>query len=103
MLRSSFRRVLPPLLLIALTLPSVALAQRRRTPVRKPPAVATKTENADMTCPESLGTGVKTGASYCFVLAGRAPAQGVLVTIPRHAGTATLMFELHNRHTYSEE
>ena len=37
------------------------------------------------------------------MLAGRDPAQGVLVTIPAHTGTATLTFDLHNRHTYSEE
>ena len=39
----------------------------------------------------------------CFVLAGREPAQGVLVTVPPHTGAATLMFDLHNRHTYSDE
>ena len=27
----------------------------------------------------------------------------MLVTIPPHTGAATLMFDLHNRHTYSEE
>jgi hypothetical protein len=27
----------------------------------------------------------------------------VLVSIPPHAGSATLTFDLHNRHTYSEE
>jgi hypothetical protein len=54
-------------------------------------------------CPESLGAGVRTSATYCFVLAGRDPAQGVIVTIPRHTGPATLIFNLHNRHTYSEE
>ncbi len=53
--------------------------------------------------PETLGTGVKTGAVFCFVLAGRDPAQGVLVTIPPHTGPATLLFDIHNRHTYSEE
>ena len=37
------------------------------------------------------------------MLAGRDPAQGVLVTIPPHTGPATLTFSLHNRHTYSEE
>ncbi len=42
-------------------------------------------------------------ASYCFVLAGRDPSQGVLVTVPAHTGDATLMFNLHNRHTFSEE
>jgi hypothetical protein len=50
-----------------------------------------------------LGRGVRTGASFCFVLAGRDPAQGVIVSIPPHAGPATLTFSLHNRHTYSEE
>ena len=62
-----------------------------------------KTEPAVVQCRESLGVGVRTKASYCFVLAGRDPAQGVLVTIPPHDGTATLIFDLHNRHTYSEE
>ena len=47
--------------------------------------------------------GVKTKASFCFVLAGRDPAAGVLVAIPPHTGEATLLFDLHNRHTYSEE
>jgi hypothetical protein len=46
---------------------------------------------------------MKTGASYCFVLAGRDPAEGVIVTLPPHSGPATLIFDLHNRHTYSEE
>ena len=80
-------------------------AQRRRTPARKPvPAPPPmKMEAAQPKCPETLGTGIRTGASYCFVLAGRDPAQGVLVSIPPHTGPATLVFNLHNRHTYSEE
>ena len=87
--------------------PTVRLYQSRRTPAApksKPaPPPAPKTEPAEIKCSELLGTGVKTSASFCFVLAGRDPAQGVLVTIPPHAGTATLTFSLHNRHTYSEE
>jgi hypothetical protein len=80
-----------------------ASAQRRTTrkPAPKPPAL--KTEPAKVQCPESLGVGVRTKQSYCFVLAGREPAEGVVVTIPSHAGPATLIFDLHNRHTYSEE
>ena len=79
-------------------------AQRRRTPARKPaPPAPPKVEPAQLKCPEQLGKGVKSGASYCFVLAGREPAQGVIVAIPPHAGPATLRFTLHNRHTYSEE
>jgi hypothetical protein len=54
-------------------------------------------------CSELLGTGIKTHESFCFVLAGRDPAQGVLVTVPPHTGLATLTFNLHNRHMYSEE
>ena len=74
-----------------------------RKPKPKPVPVKPKTEPAKVTCPESLGIGVKTGASYCFIIAGSDPALGVLVTIPPHTGEATLSFDLHNRHTYSEE
>ena len=82
-----------------------AARQRRQTPTapKSKPAPAPKTEPAEIKCSELLGTGVKTSASFCFVLAGRDPAQGVVVTIPPHVGTATLTFSLHNRHTYSEE
>ena len=82
-----------------------ASAQRRRpAPTRKPaPPAALTTAPASLKCPESLGTGVRTGATYCFVLAGQQPADGVLVTIPPHTGPATLRFDLHNRHTYSAE
>jgi hypothetical protein len=88
---------------IALAASEPLAAQRRTTP-RKPPAPAPlKQEPAQVKCTEVLGTGVRTKASYCFVLAGRDPAQGVVVTIPPHTGPATLLFNLHNRHTYSEE
>ena len=89
-----------------------AEAQARKSPTVKPttkpkpkpaPAVPLRTDDAKVTCPESLGVGVRTGLAYCFVLAGRDPAQGVLVGIPPHTGDATLRFSLHNRHTYSEE
>ena len=36
-------------------------------------------------------------------MAGRDPAGGVLIKIPPHKGPATLTFDLHNLHTYSEE
>ena len=80
-------------------------AQRGRTTTRKPapaPKPVPKTEPADLTCPEQLGTGLKTKQAFCFVLAGRDPAEGVIVRIPPHS-QATLTFDLHNRHTYSEE
>ena len=80
---------------------SETLAQRRTT--RKPAVVPLQTEPAKVQCREALGVGTRTKASYCFVLAGRDPAEGVLITIPSHTGPATLTFDLHNRHTYSEE
>ncbi len=86
------------LMLCVLVLDDVGSAQRRK-PSPPPPII----EAAKVQCPEPLGVGVRTHAAYCFVLAGRDPAQGVLVTIPGHAGPARLIFSLHNRHTYSEE
>ncbi len=85
--------------------PEAVYAQGRRPATRKPKPVPVQPRNepAKVGCPESLGTGVRTGAEYCFVIAGRDPAQGVLITIPPHTGDATLRFDLHNRHTYSEE
>jgi hypothetical protein len=95
-----------PLLIGALVIVSdgAAAMQRRRTPPAKPaPAPAAKQEPAQVKCSEVLGTGTRTSATYCFVLAGRDPSEGVIVTVPPHAGDATLTFDLHNRHTYSEE
>jgi len=56
-----------------------------------------------MTCPTPLGVGVKTRIAFCEVMAGRDPAGGVLIQVPPHKGLATLTFNLHNLHTYSEE
>ena len=95
------RTFVPLVACLVLVLSFDASAQRRTT--RKPAAAAVKTEPAKVQCRESLGVGVRTKASYCFVLAGRDPAEGVTVTIPSHTGPATLIFDLHNRHTYSEE
>lgn len=87
---------------LVLVFVSSAEGQRRRAAPRKAP-LPMKKEMARVACAESLGTGVKTFMAFCFVLAGRDPAQGVKVTIPPHAGPATLIFDLHNRHTYSED
>ena len=92
--------------LLALCLLLVApleLSAQRRTTTRKPAAQAAKSEPAKVQCRESLGAGVRTKASYFFVLSGMDPAEGVIVTIPSHTGPATLIFDLHNRHTYSEQ
>ena len=56
-----------------------------------------------MTCPAPLGVGVNSKRTFCDVLTSRVPAEGILIDIPPHAGPVTLTFDLHNRHTYSEE
>lgn len=56
-----------------------------------------------MACPSLLGTGVNSRMTFCDVLTGRDPAAGVVITLPPHQGDVKLTFDLHNRHTYSEE
>ena len=93
--------------LVALLVAGPALldAQTRRPTTRKPAAAARKptVAPAEMTCPSPLGTGIKTKREYCDVLTGRDPKQGIIVKLPPHRGPVTLRFNLHNRHTYSEE
>jgi len=54
-------------------------------------------------CPNPLGIGVKTKLAFCEVFTGRDPAGGILIKLPPHVGPVSLMFDLHNRHMYSEE
>jgi hypothetical protein len=99
-------RVASALLISSVVLWSVpATAQTRRAaPARKAAPVAPKkVEAPDMMCPTPLGTGVTSKREFCDVLTGRDPAAGIVITIPPHRGDVTLKFDLHNRHTYSEE
>lgn len=66
-------------------------------------APATRTEPAIFDCPSLLGEGVQTKRSFCDVLTGRDTAEGIIIKLPPHTGAVTLRFDLHNRHTYSEE
>jgi hypothetical protein len=94
------------LVLSFFTIPAAAQQKRPapRTPLRRaaplPPPV---TEPAMMMCPNPLGEGVQTKRMFCDVLTGRDPNDGIVVTIPPHVGDAMIMFDLHNRHMYSEE
>jgi hypothetical protein len=100
-------------LIAALAFQTIASAQTRRTPARpatsKPaPRPAAKplppvTEPAVFDCPMALGQGAKSGQTYCDVQIGRDPAAGIIIPFPPHQGPVTLSFDLHNRHTYSEE
>jgi hypothetical protein len=77
---------------------------RQTPPARKAPASPALTRiQAELQCPAELGVGVTTKRRFCDILTGREPKDGILVTIPAHRGAVTLSFDLHNRHTYSEE
>lgn len=82
----------------AQTKPGAKPTTRKPAPPRKPTVVP-----AEMICPSPLGAGVKTQHEYCDVLTGRDPKEGILIKLPPHRGPVTLRFNLHNRHTYSEE
>jgi hypothetical protein len=72
-----------------------------RKPAAKPlPPV---TEPAMVNCPVVLGQGARDQISYCDVVIGRDPMGGIVIPFPPHQGPVTLTFNLHNRHTYSEE
>ena len=86
----------------ALLAPAAPLAQARRsTPAAAPAAM--RIEAAKVNCPQVLGQGLQTSRTFCDVIITRDPAEGIIVPLPPHAGAVTLTFDLHNRHTYSEE
>jgi hypothetical protein len=99
-------------LLLLLIMPVGLCAQTAKPPAKAPvkrraavPAKPVKqtVAPADLTCPSPLGIGVKTKLNFCDVLTGRDPAQGILIKLPPHRGILTLRFDLHNRHTYSDD
>jgi hypothetical protein len=108
-------RMLVAVLALALVAVPVVSAQTKKTPPKKtttatkpaakkaPPAATLSRAQAEVACPSELGVGVKSKRRFCDVLAGRDPAVGIIVKIPPHRGPVTLSFELHNRHTYSED
>jgi hypothetical protein len=71
---------------------------------RKPaPLAPPRKEAPEIICPTPLGTGVNTKLEFCDVMSERDPSAGVIIKFPEHKGPVTLTFDLHNRHTYSEE
>ena len=94
------------LLVLAASVPVLAQTRKpARKPAPPPPApVVTPVKVApDVMCPTVLGVGVNTKVTFCDVMTGRDPTAGMIINFPTHQGTVTLTFDLHNRHTYSEE
>jgi hypothetical protein len=100
-------RLLGFLAIVIIVQSAPGAAQSRRAPAKKPvpppPPAAPKTTTPETTCPSRVGMGVKTIRSFCDVPAGRDPSMGVLIKFPPHSGPLTLSFDLHARHTYSED
>ena len=66
-------------------------------------AQTTQIELAEVRCPSVLGVGINTDLAFCDVLIQQEAGLGTVVLLPSRRGEATLSFNLHNRHTYSEE
>jgi hypothetical protein len=94
-----------PVVLMVVVATVLLEAQTRRTTPRPPSRAATRSTQAaaELTCPQVLGTGLRTERVFCDVMSGRTPQDGILIKVPPHKGQATLTFDLHNRHTYSED
>jgi hypothetical protein len=89
---------------LMVVMPPAPVVAQVRKPAAKPTAGAVlRTEPADISCNETLGSGMRTGRTFCDVLSGREASAGIIVQLPKHTGPATLYFDLHNRHTYSAE
>jgi len=78
-------------------------APTRRPAVRKPTPPPLQKEAPQIICPTPLGTGITTKLEFCDVMSGRDVTAGIIIRFPDHKGPVTLSFDLHNRHTYSEE
>jgi hypothetical protein len=85
-----------------------------KTPAKKPATTTAKAAEkpaapqriaapATVTCPHVLGPGMASKLEFCDVLTGRSPAEGIVIRLPPHKDVLTLSFDLHNRHTYSED
>ena len=89
---------------VVLLLAVVALGAGPRQASRRPPAEPPlERAQAQVFCPSVLGTGLATKRTFCDVMIGRDPADGILIRIPAHRGPATLLFSLHARQTVSDE
>ncbi|MBP1635539.1 MAG: hypothetical protein H6Q10_2113 [Acidobacteria bacterium] len=95
--------------------PALDAAQTTKKPAPKAPSSSTakqpasqstqgrRVEPPEVVCPQVLGNGVGSRLRFCDVMTGLDPALGILVGFPPHTGPLTLSFDLHNRHTYSEQ
>jgi len=80
--------------------PAAKPAPKKPAPPPVPKLVA---EAPTTQCPQVLGMGVGSKLRFCDVMTSLVPAEGILVRLAPHKGPLKLSFDLHNRHTYSEQ
>src|SRR4030095_11978172 len=64
---------------------------------QKPAPKPERKTSTAFTCAADLGSGVASRRRFCDVIVASVAADSVSVSVPPHAGTATLAFDLHNR------
>jgi hypothetical protein len=74
---------------------TAAAAQRGSSSAIRDAAASKLTEA--VVCAGPLGAGAKSGRAFCDAIIASTGAGSVAMEIPRHTGTATLMFDLHPR------
>ena len=79
---------------------AAGLVSAQRSAAQRP---ASRRVTTAFKCAADLGVGVKTKRRFCDVVIAASGAESVAMTIPAHTGTATLMFDLHNRFTVPPE
>ena len=92
-------------LVVVSTAAPTGLDAQTRPSTRKPAPAATRkptTAPAEV-APVIPGAGITSKLMYCDVLTSRDPKEGIIIKLPARRGVLTLRFNLHNRHTYSEE
>lgn len=82
-----------PLTLILVTGAAALVPAAQNAPARAPGSRVT----TQHTCAAALGSGVKTRRAFCDVIVADAPAGSISIPVPARTGTATLLFDLHNR------
>lgn len=97
------RRIAVSVMLACLGTCAVVAQSGQASASRKPAVPGPTLEPAVVMCPSPVGMGVTSKREFCDVPIGRSPSDGITIKLPAYVGTAALLFDLHNRQTYSEE
>ena len=89
--------------IVAVAVPALARQSTRKPAPRASAQARPASVAAAIVCPRELGVGVGSKLQFCDVMTGRGAPEGIKVPLPPRRGDLVLTFDLHNRHTYSDE